>query len=201
MEYDSPLGKLTWSSAQQIETQLAPGEHVRWVGQPNIPSKGVWLFLLLAIGLAWFGWIVQELSELMPILLQDPVPPAAVQKETLYQLFGLGAQFVILCVVLYVVWTVCRTVYVITDRRAMICLLAPLPGGGIRSFFPDELQSRRVRRHPNGTGHILLDGARKLRDDDDFPPSVSFLAVPEVNTVEGLLQRLAENGREKLPLY
>lgn len=193
MEYNSPLGKLAWSSAQQIESHLDAGEQIRWIGEPTIPSKPIWLSLLVGIGLAWVVWMLRQFAQVIPLPMQNPAPPANVQQEVLLRLLGLAGQLLVLGIVVYVVWTVCQTVYVITNRRAMICLLAPLPGAGIRSFFPTELQTRRVRRNPNGSGHILLDGGRKLRDDDDFPASVSFLAVAEVNAVDKLLHHLAES--------
>ena len=84
-----------------------------------------------------------------------------------------------------------KTVYVITDRRAIT-----FDGGRrmtIRSYTPDKLRDVYRNENPDGTGDVILNKKEWLNSDDHHQvEELGFLRIQEPREVERILKKLAE---------
>lgn len=176
----------------RVERELEPGESIRWIEQP-IPryftpvSTGVFLFAIPWTAFAIF-WICGASGFKMPNFNKggfDFFPLFGVP----FVLVGLG----MLSSPLWSYWKAFKTVYVITDRRAIT-----IDAGWtttIRSYSPDRLQNVHRKEKRNGTGDVILgqrvwsgsEGEQQWQD-------LGFLNIREPKAVEGMLKELAEQA-------
>ena len=173
----------------EVERQLEQGERIVWMEQPIprfftpqstpqfVAAIPVMAFAVLWIGSA-LGWKPLDFhkggSDIFPLFGLIPL------------VFGLGLLFAPL-------WArrkAFKTVYVITDRRAMT-----FDGGWtttIRSYAPDQLKNMYRKERKDGTGDVVLDrvfsnvrvgGQPQMTD-------VGFLRVRDVRKTEQMLRDL-----------
>jgi hypothetical protein len=168
-----------------VDRELEPGESVKWIGMP-IPrfftgaSTGSFLFAIpwTAFAIFWmFGAWHQ--SENVPFTLFG-VP---------FVLIGFG----ILSVPLFTYRRSFKTVYVITDKRAIT-----FTGGGsttVRSYPPDTLREIYRKERKDGTGDVVI-SRRAWRDSDGDRQSeeLGFLRVDSPKEIEHMLKYLAEQA-------
>jgi hypothetical protein len=115
----------------------------------------------------------------------------------LFPLWGVPFILVGLCMLASPLWArrkAGRTLYVITDRRAII-----FEGGWgitVRSFEPQGLTGLKRRQRSDGSGDLILD-QKTWRDSDGDPRTkdVGFFGIEQVKEVEDMLRRLASNAR------
>lgn len=87
-----------------------------------------------------------------------------------------------------------RTIYAITDRRALI--IAAGRTTTIRSFPPEKLEEIFRREKRDGTGDVIfLRNAWRDSDGDRRSEEIGFMSVREPKHVENLLQELAQQKR------
>lgn len=103
-------------------------------------------------------------------------------------LIGLG----MLCTPLWVYRNSLKSVYVITDQRAII-----FDGGitktTIRSYPPDQLQEVYRKEKRRGTGDVLLSSRRwRDSDGDQRMQELGFMNIANAKEVEGLVKQLAQ---------
>ena len=82
-----------------------------------------------------------------------------------------------------------RTVYAITNQRAIVFDAGVWRGMTIQSFGPDRLNDLRRVQHSDGTGDLIFQ--RVWRSDGDGGSrsmSVGFLAIAEVKRIEDLIR-------------
>jgi hypothetical protein len=86
-----------------------------------------------------------------------------------------------------------RTVYVVTDPRAMI-VQARRRCTHVRFFEPWQLRAVQKRRRPDGSGDLIFDGTAGDSSEDaqgSFPGDDGFHNVPDVNETEQFIRALA----------
>ena len=182
-------------TATLLQNELQPGERVAWIGQP-IPGRFARRGILIAIfGIPFTAfalfWTVTAAFGTSHI--GNPGGPA--QLFRLFPLFGLPFVLAGLGLLSSPYWLhrkARRTAYVITDRRAVIFD----PGFGrsstIRSFEPDRLHDLRRVQNSDGTGDLVFE--RQWRTDGEGSrqsTDIGFLAIPNVQEVEGYVRTLA----------
>ena len=166
---------------EKVDNELEPGERIRWIEQPkprffSPASTGAFLFAIpwTAFSIFWMYGASQSPSNGFSLF---GVP---------FVLIGIG----MLSSPLWVYYQTFRTVYLITDRRAIT-----IDGGRsytIRSYPPDKLQNIYRRERKNGIGDIIISfDPWKDSDGDTHKKDLGFLNIREPKHVEKILKELA----------
>jgi hypothetical protein len=90
-----------------------------------------------------------------------------------------------------------RSVYVLTDRRAILVRGGWLGDHTVRSFLPEQLTDIQRTQNADGSGDVVL--ARDVHRDSDGAnqtTEVGFLAVRDAKAVEGRVRALVLASRE-----
>ena len=173
---------------ERVERELEAGERVVWMERPigrmwttvsvaaflfGIPWTGFAVFWML--GAAGFEW------------------PDFREGESFFCLFGLPFILIGLGMLSSPLWVrrlARRTVYAITDRRAIS--IAGLWWTTVRSFYPAQLGEVYRRERRDGSGDVII-GQRAWRDSDGDRQTVEvgFEGVRDARGVEGRLRELA----------
>lgn len=197
-----------------LRDEIAPEERVRWVTRPQAGSGFCWMMLppvLFAV-----PWTLFSLFWMFGAAGGFDGGPIA-QERLLFAAFGIPFVLVGLALLSTPLWirrqlrkAADNTLYVITDRRAIVFNGGYFGGGGlalmsgfmlrmmrpgliVQSFPPDQLRTiERVQRH-DGSGDLMFGGAAMPLqwDRNPLPLRVGFYSIPDVREVERLLKELA----------
>lgn len=183
--------------AALVDGELQPGEQLVWTGQP-LPSRFARRSLgLVLFGLPWTAFAVFWIAGASHFKVPD-----FSHGSGFFPLFGLPFVLIGLGMLTSPLWLrrrARRTVYALTDRRALI-----LGGGGwgsraVRSFEPEKLRDLRRVQHRDGSGDVIFERTWSNHGRNaDQTTDYGFLAVREVKDVEARVRQLAELG--KIPL-
>lgn len=199
--------ELTPDQHQQINAELEHGEKVVWIGQPNparFARSGLFVFLF---GIPWTAFAVFWIG--MAVWITH----GGAHKTNGPALFGIlfplfGIPFVMIGI--WMLTTPARmkrdakkTVYVITNRRAIIFggNLGFGPFGRrrgeleIRSFKPNRLRNLARTQSSDGSDDILFspDTVNQRRGGSPYPQA-GFFGIQNVKEVESLIKALADHG-------
>lgn len=172
-----------------VDAELRPGERVVWFGQP-IP----WMFARRYVGVFLFGifWLA-----LLVFLAWDFLD-GDVKGSALLPVLGFLVPFTLAGVAMlsspfWMRRKARRTVYLITNQRAM--LFDPSLWGSmtIRTFEPARLLNLRRVQHANGAGDLIFERIW-TKDSDGMNQSTDhgFLAIDDVKTVEDIIVELVK---------
>jgi len=178
----------------KVERELESGERIQWLGMP-IPryftpaSTAAFLFAIPWTAFALF-WTAGAAWGTM----QAQGGPGLF---CLFPLFGLPFILIGLAMLSSPMWArrnARSTVYVITDRRAIM-----FNGGWsttIRSYPPEKLQDIYRKEKRDGSGDVII-ARRAWRDSDGDRQSeeLGFLRLANPKEVEDMLKRLAETAQ------
>lgn len=181
---------------RKVETELQPGESIKWIEQP-VPRfvTGASIVAVL-FGIPWTSfalfWTWGALGFRLPSL-SDGFRP-----EYLFALFGVP--FILLGLGMlsspWAVWEAARrTVYIVTDRRAIA-----IEGGWsvttIRSYSPHELGYIFRRECADGTGDVIIIKRQWTDSDgDSMTEEIGFKGVRNPREMERILKMLAQTAR------
>ncbi|MBR5195064.1 MAG: hypothetical protein IKW48_02865 [Akkermansia sp.] len=162
----------------RVQAVLQPGELVRWVGQPVVrhfePDGGNRVFGVLFFSL--FGFVG---AGMLYFLCQDRVNTDSMMGEILSWVMAIVFFMVpiVACIIAPRMHAarLRSTVYVITNRRAIVC------GWEVKSWplEPDMVFSNDQAR--DGCGNLVFG----LREDE----SVGFMDIRDVRLVEEILEK------------
>lgn len=205
-----------------VTDEIDRGEKVLWTEQPSPRPGFSWLAvapMLFAIPFTLFAlfWMAAAGGALEFGGGQQPLEPGRI----IFALFGVPFVLIGLGMMSAPYWlrprlrrAVERTLYVITDRRAIIfdggyygdSGLATLmvgvirlsgKGTNIRSYAPDQLgQIQRIQRD-DGSGDVIF-GEVLFTSETNGRQQITrsgFFSIPDVKKVEELLKALAESAR------
>lgn len=179
--------------AHCVAGELRRSERVVWTGQPvpGLYARRGWpsfVFGLMFAGGAVF-WTAGAGYAIFQSELSNWV-------EMLFPAFGLPFVLVGAAMMAAPHWyarKARRTVYVITDQRAIL-----VEGNGytrslsVRSFTPDQLRELRRDQRPDGRGNVVI--CRHWDRDSDGHPTATetgFFAIADVQVAEARLRELA----------
>jgi hypothetical protein len=181
----------------KVEMELRSGERIIWTAQP-IPkrfSRGGWLISIFGIPFFTFSVFWMTMAGKMSGSAPGPF--------RFFQLFGVPFVLVGLGMLTAPIWMrrkAARTVYLITDQRAVI--LSEGLGGRTRidSYAPEQLQSLTREQFSDGSGDIIFI-TRTWRDSDGDRRTqrLGFIGVPDVKAVEEHIRALAEKAPRPAP--
>jgi hypothetical protein len=180
----------------RVNRELEPMEVVRWIEQP-IPryftprAKAFFVFAIPWTAFAVF-WTCGAAGFKLPNFAEG------IRAIELFPLFGIPFILIGLGMLSSPLWayrTALKTVYVITDRRAIT-----FDGGRssiIHSYPPEKLKDVYRKENADGTGDVIL-SLHPWRDSDGQQRSeeLGFLRIRDPIQVEHMLKELAE---QKLP--
>ena len=170
-----------------VAAELEPNEDVLWVDQPMAGrlARKTWPIVLFAIPWTAFSvfWIYAAAGFQVPKFGQ------------VFEFFPLfGVPFVLIgigmfCSPLWMRFKAVRTVYVLTDRRAIV-----FDGGRsmkVRSFGPEFLKNLERTQHADGSGDLVFDKIVSYhKNGGSHHQEVGFLAIANVKDVEGQLRKV-----------
>jgi hypothetical protein len=172
--------------------ELRSGERIVWTAQP-IPgryNRGNWVMVLFAIPWTAFAvfWMVMAGRGASHSSTPGPFK--------LFPLFGLPFVLIGLGMLTSPFWsrkTAAKTVYLITDQRAMIIQEGWRGRTRVESYAPAQLQSITREQNNDGSGDIIF-MSRTWSDNDCNQRStrIGFLGVPDVKAVEEYIRALAQ---------
>jgi hypothetical protein len=177
---------------ERVRRELEWDERIEWMDTP-VPrfftplSTGAFLFAILWTAFAIF-WIYGASGFKMPDFGEGGI--------SFFPLFGVPHVLIGLALLFTPLWAyrkALRTVYVITDRRAIT-----FDGGWsgtIRSYPPDKLQDIHRREKRDGSGDVII-ARRALTGSggDHRSEDQGFLQVRNPKEVEHMLKKLAEQS-------
>lgn len=185
-----------------VERELQPDERISWIDMP-IPTFFTPKGKMLAIfGIVWIAftvfWICVSLGFEIPDLSGGSNPFQGF--KILFALFGLPFLFIgigFLSSPILEYRKALKTVYVITDRRAITVQTGW--SKTIRSFPPSELLDVYRKEKRDGTGDVII--SKDKRDESvkgTFGEDFGFLRIGEPEKAEQMLMELVRQaGLEK----
>lgn len=179
-----------------VSPELRPDERVVWLGQP-IPWRFVKRFIsTFFFGVVWMtfcvfwagGFIGAEMSKADGDTLLTTFIPFSIP----FFLIGLAALSTP-----YWSWRKARrTVYTLTNERALVFDANWWQAMTIRSFEPARLADLRRVQNADGSGDLVFD--RIVTNDGEGSTKVTdhgFLAIPNVKSVEEAVLRLVQQSK------
>ena len=172
---------------QRVNRELEPMETIRWMEQPKpiyfTPrAKGAFIFAIPWTAFALF-WTAAA-----------GVGTSNDGEVGLMAYFGIPFIVIGLLLLSSPLWAhrrALKTVYVITDRRAIT-----FDGGRrttIRSYTPDKLRNVYRNENPDGTGDVILNKKEWLDSEDHHQvEELGFLRIRNPKEVERILKKLCE---------
>jgi hypothetical protein len=187
-------------SRSRIELEIQPGESITWMEQPSRPGIQPATVFLSVFGLVWtcmtFAGTAAAYRTAMaglPGSLLNVVPLVVTVSFTLVGL-------VLMLSPLLYRRRVLRSVYVLTDRRAIIFQPGWFGRLNIRSFDPERLTNLRRTQRADGSGHLIL-AQDCIRDSDgNRYQDVGFYGVRDVRAVEQRVRDLVQARRGSHPM-
>jgi hypothetical protein len=177
-----------------LRSELNSGEKLLWAGQPIAGRAGLTSLPLVLFGIPWtlfsIFWIVMASGITSRISSGFGV-------TSLFPLFGIPFVLIGVGMLSSPLWMrrkAQRTIYAVTDTRALI--LTPAWGGGVtvRSIPPEDLTARSRTQKSDGSGSLIFNRLSTTRhragpDGGTYTVTVGFENITEVREVEALIER------------
>ncbi len=176
---------------EKVDRELESGERIEWIDMPlprffTPASTGTFLFAIpwTAFSIFWIcgasGFEIPDFKEGFDLFPIFGVP---------FLLIGLA----MLSSPLWVYWKAGKSVYLITDRRAIT-----FEGGTsttIRSYSPEKLQDVFRKEKKDGSGDVMI-SVKQWRDSegDQKLEELGFLRIRNPKEIEQMLKKLAKQA-------
>jgi len=167
---------------------MRPGERLVWADQPVADlyaqqARGLVLFGVIWLALSIFWMFGAAISVFKPGHLGATVS---------LSLFGLP--FVVLGVLLiyspeWMRRVARRSVYIITDQRAIVLLGRAFGRTEVQTFPPDRLRKIASTEHPDGSGDLIFEHYWRVVGRRSTVVRRGFIAVRNVLEVENLIYK------------
>jgi hypothetical protein len=175
-----------------VQAELQPGESLRWVEQP-VPGR----MALAALPMVLFAipWTAFALFWIWGAAQGSADAPGPMR---LFPLFGLP--FVLIGLGLFtspfwIMRNARRTVYVVTDRRAIVLGGRASGAVSVRSFEPEKLGDLRREQRADGSGDLVFGQDEKVGSKGRTRMvDYGFLAVRNVREAEEYVRALARRA-------
>lgn len=169
-----------------LRSVLMPQEAVLWSQSPR-PLRMARMNLSLAIfGVVWTGFFV--VAAMASI---DAMGVGGLLCLSPFLLCGVG----FLSSPAFGAMRASRTLYAITDRRAIVVEKGLLAEASIRSFEGVQIRLPRIVLHKNGSGDIVLQERIIRHGDETHVHEVGFYGIESVLEIQALLAEVASGLR------
>ena len=180
------------SFQSMVESEMQSGERIVWMDQPIGArlARSAWPIVLF--GLPWTAFAVFWMwGATWGTSQTESAGPFK-----FFPLFGLPFVLIGVGMLSSPYWLLRgakRSVYVLTDRRAILFRANWRGSLNIRSFNPDQLTTIQRTQHKDGTGDVVF--SQDFRRDNDghrVSSNIGFLAIRDVKSVEEMVIALAK---------
>lgn len=187
---------LPMEAEQMLQAELNRDERLLWAGQPIAGRAGKGSLGIVLFGVPWTAfaifWTVTAFWMTNKGSSSTPLP-----FRLFFPLFGVPF-------VLVGVWMLTtpfrmrnaaqKTVYALTDKRALILTPAWRSGVSVRTIAPEELTDRTRTQDPDGSGTITFNRLTTMQhrsghDSGTYNLTVGFENIPDVRDVDSLIDR------------
>jgi hypothetical protein len=186
--------KISAKLRKAIDKELEIGESVVWVGQPLHRFFTLESLIYFCMGIPFTAIAIYFIYDSADFKIPDLSEGIKFEFENIFFLFAVPF-------VLIGVWMLSsplrewfkafRTVYLITDKRAILIESGLLVS--IRNYAPNQLKDLYRKEKRNGTGHIIITtGLRRGNDGDYWREDIGFMNIRNPKEVEKLLRQLAK---------
>jgi hypothetical protein len=182
------------SLRNKVEMELRSGERILWTAQPIAArlSRASWPIVIF--GIFWTAFSVFWVAAAGWGTSRNSMPGPF----KLFPLFGVPFVLIGIGMLTSPIWMrkkAAKTVYMITDQRAVILSEGLRGKTHVESYAPTQLQSITRDQFADGSGDLIFE-TRTWRDSDgDRRTSrVGFFAVPDVKSVEDHIRTLAQKA-------
>ena len=174
----------------QIDRELAPGEVIRWVGQPIARFLTAGSIVQFLIGIPWTAfslfWTWDTLG--FGTFLMN-----GLTHLTLFPLLGVPfilLGFALLSAPLTGKRAIQNTIYIVTDRRAIS--FEGIQPSTIRSYLSNQLQSVYRQENKDGSGNVIIT-IHYVKDHEggERKEFVGFIDIRDPKESEKFLKELA----------
>lgn len=191
--------QVPYALREWVDREIEPGERLQWMDVPaprffTGPATAAFLF-----GIPWTAFAVFWTVMAAWGTRQAAHTGAPRAFSILFPLFGVPFILIGLGMLSCPFWAyrkARRTVYAITDRRAIL-----FEGGRsltVRSFPPDKLRNVFRKERKDGSGDVIFYcRTRRDSDGDRHAQDVGFLRIRNAKAVEDLIQELAKTAAPK----
>jgi hypothetical protein len=190
------ISQLPPSQRDQVNAELQSGEQITWLDQPIAARLARTSLPAVLFGIPWtifaIFWVVTAFKGV-----------SQSHDSGLFQFFPLfGVPFILVGIGLlsspyWAARSGRRTVYVLTDRRAIVLRTVFFGGLNVRSFEAATLTDLQRKQNRDGSGDLIF--ARDLHSTNrgtKYTLDIGFVAVRDVQNVENLVRALAARSAE-----
>lgn len=178
----------------KLELELRSGERIVWAAQPVAKrfARGSWPIVIF--GVFWTAFSVFWVATAARGTWSNSTPGVF----KLFPLFGLPFVLIGIGMLISPIWMrkrAAKTVYMITDQRAVIMSEAWPRRTHVQSYAPAQLQSVSREENPDGSGDLIFEThIWRGRDGSPRTQRLGFYAVPDVKAVEEHIRVLAQKA-------
>ena len=182
---------------RMVEAELEPGERLLWWARPLAGRLAIKTLPIILFGIPWTAFALFWMwgaSGFGHTPKSDDAGPFR-----FFFLFGLPFVLIGLGMLSAPYWAWRkgqRTVYAVTDRRAIIFAASLWGSSNIRSFAPAALADLERKQRPDGSGDIIF--CREVSpintNNRTRQTEIGFVGVANVKQVETLLKALAQDA-------
>lgn len=186
---------------RRLTAELQPGERLVWADAPRpryftAPALVAFLFAIPWTGFAVF-WVVMA-GGMAWFSGGDDRTPAPFK---IFPLFGLPFILIGIGLLSSPIWMrrkLLRTVYAVTDRRAIVFEGSALTSAvTVRSFLPERLTSMARTERADGSGDLVFEQFRQRVGSGSTTVTRGFQSVGQVREVEALIVETLLAGRTR----
>src|SRR2546426_4277893 len=174
--------------------QLDPGEGVLWCGMPSPSRLALSAIPAMILGIPFTGFAVFWMYMVFSMMSRSHPPGGA---WSLFPLFGLPFLLIGIGMLTTPLWAFLaagRTVYAVTNRRALI--LSRIGATRVKSYTHEDIHELQHVEREDGSGDLYF-ASRLLQSQNGVTrrERIGFLGIPDVRSVEQLIRsRLQEKA-------
>ena len=189
--------RLPWETEQRVREELKSGERLLWTAQPICNRAWYPSIPIVLFAIPWtlfsLGLVVATFRMTRHVAGSNASPTGLMPFAV--PLFGL-------LFVLIGVWMLStpywmrrraqKTVYALTDKRALILSTDWRNRVMVRSIAPEDLSARTRTQRPDGSGTLIFTRLTiqvASRHSGTYPVTVGFDNITDVRVVEDLIER------------
>lgn len=178
---------------QKLADELRPGEKLSWSAQPRPRAVLRQAFAMLLGGGFFTAFAVFWMAA--PFLFDNH---AGHRPPVFFTLFGVPFLLIGLGTMTSPLWsqkTAARTVYGLSDQRALIIRPRTFGGWTVQSFMPDRLTSMTRTERADGSGDLIFEQFTERVGTGSRTTRRGFLGIDRVREVEDLIVKTLLAGR------
>ena len=197
--YSAALQTLDPAMRVIAQNELRTGEQALWAAQPlpryfNAATIGAVLFAIPWTGFAIF-WTTMAFVGTQSMPADDGVASGF---KYFFPLFGIPIILIGLGMFTTPYWMarrLKRTLYVVSNQRAIVMSPGFRGSRKVRSFLPEALASMERTERPDGSGDLVFEQYTQRNGSSSSTVRNGFISVPRVRDVEELLRNTLLHGR------